>query len=84
MEVFMRCIYAVVPDHDFLIGQHPEDANVFVACGFSGEGFKFSILIGELVADLLTNTKSWNLTDEMAKQWDPIRYLGKAAKEIEV
>ncbi|MCY3902996.1 MAG: N-methyl-L-tryptophan oxidase [Caldilineaceae bacterium] len=46
------CMYTVTPDRDFLIGPHPENANVLVAAGFSGHGFKFSALVGKILADL--------------------------------
>lgn len=46
------CMYTVTPDRDFLIGPHPENANVLVAAGFSGHGFKFSALVGKILAEL--------------------------------
>ena len=46
------CIYTVTPDHHFIIDRHPEDENVFFACGFSGHGYKFASVIGEIMADL--------------------------------
>jgi sarcosine oxidase len=48
----VACLYTTTPDHDFAIGPHPEHPNVTVACGFSGHGFKFVPLVGELLADL--------------------------------
>lgn len=47
------CLYANSPDEDFIIDTLPgyED-RVLVACGFSGHGFKFASVIGEIVADL--------------------------------
>ncbi|MDE0431557.1 MAG: N-methyl-L-tryptophan oxidase [Caldilineaceae bacterium] len=46
------CMYTVTPDRDYLIGPHPDNANVLVAAGFSGHGFKFSALVGEILAEL--------------------------------
>ncbi|MFL5240844.1 MAG: N-methyl-L-tryptophan oxidase [Gemmataceae bacterium] len=46
------CIYTLTPDRHFLIDLHPEHANVVVAAGFSGHGFKFSSVVGEVLADL--------------------------------
>ena len=46
------CMYTNSPDHKFIIDQHPQHENVFVACGFSGSGFKFSTAIGLVLADL--------------------------------
>src|ERR1051325_68418 len=47
------CLYANSPDENFIIDTIPgyED-NVIVACGFSGHGFKFASVIGEILADL--------------------------------
>ncbi|MBV9791766.1 MAG: FAD-dependent oxidoreductase, partial [Chloroflexi bacterium] len=36
----------------FVIDRHPQHANVAIAGGFSGHGFKFCPVIGELLADL--------------------------------
>ncbi|MBO0829444.1 MAG: N-methyl-L-tryptophan oxidase [Streptosporangiales bacterium] len=48
------CMYTLTPDHDFVVGLHPAHANVVVACGFSGHGFKFVPVMGEILADLAT------------------------------
>ena len=47
------CLYTSTPDLDFIIDRHPTMQNVVVAGGFSGHGFKFSILIGDILADLV-------------------------------
>jgi sarcosine oxidase len=46
------CIYTITPDHHFIIDQHPELENVMFACGFSGHGYKFAPVVGEIMADL--------------------------------
>jgi sarcosine oxidase len=48
----VTCLYTTTPDQDFVIGRHPEHPNVAVACGFSGHGFKFVPVVGEVLADL--------------------------------
>ena len=40
------------PDRHFVIARHPQCSNVTVACGFSGHGFKFVPVVGEILADL--------------------------------
>ena len=51
------CLYTMSPDHHFVVGLHPEHDRVAIAAGFSGHGFKFASLIGEVLADLaLTGT----------------------------
>ncbi len=47
------CMYALTPDGDFIIDRHPKDDGVVIAGGFSGHGFKFCPVVGEIVADLL-------------------------------
>lgn len=49
------CMYTVTPDHDFVVGTHPAYHRVIVAAGFSGHGFKFVPVIGEVLADLAVN-----------------------------
>jgi sarcosine oxidase len=46
------CLYTLSPDRHFVIDIHPEHANVAVATGFSGHGFKFASVVGEVLADL--------------------------------
>jgi sarcosine oxidase len=46
------CMYTVTPDRHFVIDVHPANPRVVVACGFSGHGFKFASIVGEVLADL--------------------------------
>ena len=46
------CLYSMTPDQHFIIGPHPRHARVIVAAGFSGHGFKFCPVVGEILADL--------------------------------
>jgi sarcosine oxidase len=46
------CLYTNSPDAHFIVDKHPQHEGVFVACGFSGHGFKFAPVIGEVLADL--------------------------------
>lgn len=48
------CMYSNTADEHFVIARHPGLANVTVACGFSGHGFKFVPVVGEVIADLVT------------------------------
>lgn len=52
------CMYTVTPDHHFVVDRSPEHANVFIAAGFSGHGFKFVPIIGEALAELVVNGKT--------------------------
>ena len=46
------CMYTMTPDEHFLVSPHPEFPQVVIACGFSGHGFKFTSVLGEVLADL--------------------------------
>lgn len=48
----VACLYTHSPDEDFIIDHHPEHAQILFAGGFSGRGFKFTVLTGRLLADL--------------------------------
>ena len=52
------CIYTLTPDRHFVIDLHPEHANVALAAGFSGHGFKFAPVVGEILADLADNGRT--------------------------
>ena len=49
------CMYTNTPDEHFVIARHPAHEQVVVACGFSGHGFKFVPVVGEIVADLVAD-----------------------------
>jgi sarcosine oxidase len=46
------CMYELTPDRHFVIGLHPNEPQVVIAGGFSGHGFKFASVVGEVLADL--------------------------------
>lgn len=46
------CMYTNTPDGHFIIDRHPQWSHVTLACGFSGHGFKFASVVGEVLADL--------------------------------
>jgi len=49
------CMFANTPDGHFVIDHHPEAENVIIAAGFSGHGFKFCGVVGEIAVDLATD-----------------------------
>jgi sarcosine oxidase len=54
------CQYTLTPDRHFVIDRHSANRNVVVAAGFSGHGFKFAPVVGEMLADLAeTGTTRW-------------------------
>ena len=50
------CMYEDSPDEHFLIDRVSD--NVIYATGFSGHGFKFASVIGEILADLVTTGRA--------------------------
>jgi sarcosine oxidase len=52
------CMYTMTPDEHFIIDAHPEFPQVSLAAGFSGHGFKFSSVVGEILSDLAMKRES--------------------------
>ncbi len=46
------CLYTMTPDGHFIVDHHPQYEQVLFGAGFSGHGFKFAPVIGEVLADL--------------------------------
>ena len=65
------CLFTNSPDEHFIIGRHPEYKHVSFAAGFSGHGFKFCSVVGEVLADLAVE----GATRHPIKLFDPQRYL---------
>ena len=49
------CLFTNTPDEHFIIDKLPGLPQVTVAAGFSGHGFKFASVVGEIVGDLAIN-----------------------------
>jgi sarcosine oxidase len=69
------CMYTNTLDQHFVIANHPEHPQVTVACGFSGHGFKFVPVVGEILADLATT----GATRHPIALFDPRRSFAPAA-----
>lgn len=46
------CLFTNSPDEHFIVDSLPRHPQVILAAGFSGHGFKFASVIGEILADL--------------------------------
>jgi sarcosine oxidase len=46
------CLFTNSPDGHFILDRHPTCRHVVLAAGFSGHGFKFCSVIGEIMAEL--------------------------------
>ena len=47
------CMFTNSPDRHFILDHHPTHPEVAIAAGFSGHGYKFCSVIGEVMADLV-------------------------------
>lgn len=64
------CSYTLTPDENFVVGRHRGHDNVLVACGFSGHGFKFTPVLGEVLAQLVVDGSS----PFSLELFDPLRF----------
>ena len=52
------CLFTNTPDEHFILDRHPEFSQVCIAAGFSGHGFKFCSVVGEIMTDLAQTGRS--------------------------
>ncbi len=52
------CLFTNSPDRHFILDHHPAHPEVAVAAGFSGHGYKFCSVVGEVMADLVEGNRS--------------------------
>ncbi len=57
------CLFTNSPDEHFIIDLHPDFPTVSLAAGFSGHGFKFCSVVGEIMADLALNSDTQHNID---------------------
>jgi sarcosine oxidase len=50
--VLKSCLFTNTPDEHFVLDLHPAHPQVAIAAGFSGHGYKFCSVVGEVMADL--------------------------------
>jgi sarcosine oxidase len=56
------CLFTNTADEHFIIDRHPDDDRIAIAAGFSGHGYKFCSVVGEMMADLsLAGETSWDV-----------------------
>lgn len=52
------CLYTNTPDAHFIVDRHPSAPEILILSPCSGHGFKFSSVLGEIAADLVTTGSS--------------------------
>ncbi len=73
IEGAVTCLYTNTPDEHFVLDRHPAFANVVLCSACSGHGFKFTSVVGEVVADLVTTGSPRLPVDFLSLQ----RFLGR-------
>lgn len=64
-------VYTMTPDEFFLFDLHPRYRRVALASPCSGHGFKFSPVIGQIMADLvLTGVTDWDISQHRLSRFE--------------
>lgn len=63
LKRFESCIYTMTPDEHFILDQHPAHPQICFGAGFSGHGFKFASVIGEILSELSLEGKTQHPID---------------------
>jgi glycine/D-amino acid oxidase-like deaminating enzyme len=59
LTAFKICLYVNTPDENFIIDKLPGyEEHVAIASGFSGHGFKFVSVVGEILTDLVMDGRT--------------------------
>ncbi len=72
------CLYSNTPDDDFILDRHPAWPGMAIGAGFSGHGFKFTPLIGQLLVHLALeeeppiNIDALRLRPERLQAWTAV------------
>ncbi len=80
------CMFTNTPDGHFIIDQHPQLPQVFYASPCSGHGFKFSSVIGEIMADLAERGESrWDINLFRADRFGlPVSEMNRAKSVVQM
>src|SRR6185436_8866808 len=52
------CLFTNSPDEHFIIDAHPNYSQVAIAAGFSGHGFKFCSVVGEILSQIVLDERT--------------------------
>ncbi|MEM8678286.1 MAG: N-methyl-L-tryptophan oxidase [Planctomycetota bacterium] len=63
-----RCLYTMSRDHHFIVDLLSKTPNVAFVGGLSGHGFKFAVVLGRAVADLVTQQETELPIDFLSRQ----------------
>eukprot|EP01063_Lacrimia_lanifica_P040524 TRINITY_DN9203_c0_g1_i1.p1 TRINITY_DN9203_c0_g1~~TRINITY_DN9203_c0_g1_i1.p1 ORF type:complete len:437 (+),score=160.01 TRINITY_DN9203_c0_g1_i1:60-1370(+) len=71
------CLFTMSRDSHFVVDRAPSFPDVVVGCGFSGHGFKFAPVVGELLADLVDDEEGVS-TQYAGRHFSLERFAGDA------
>ena len=66
------CLYTMTPDWHFIIDRPASQRSLVYAAGFSGHGFKFAAVVGEILADLTVDGRTRHRIEFLS----PARFTG--------
>ena len=75
------CLYAMTPDTDFVVDRHPALPQVAIGAGFSGHGFKFAPAIGEVLAELVSDSLAQTVPRLQLSRFQRAGMAGSASAE---
>ncbi|ASN06365.1 N-methyl-L-tryptophan oxidase [Virgibacillus necropolis] len=68
------CMITKTPDKHFIIDRHPENNHVLIAGGFSGHGFKYASILGEILSQIVIDGESkYHIPDNFSISREPIK-----------
>jgi monomeric sarcosine oxidase len=71
------CLYTETPTRDFIVDRHPHYPQILIGAGFSGRGFKHTIAIGRLLADLAHTSPGVYESPFWNEEWRITRFVDK-------
>ncbi len=63
------CFYTCTPSEDYVLDRHPGNPRIAIGAGFSGHGFKLAPTCGRVLADLVTDGRSFDAFERARAQF---------------
>jgi sarcosine oxidase len=73
------CLYTLTPDRHFIVDRHPELEHVAFGAGFSGHGFKFTPVIGNVLVDLAIDGRTRHPIEFLSARREAIAHATREA-----
>jgi sarcosine oxidase len=72
---YATCLYTMSPDGHFIVDRHPQHSQVSFAAGLSGHGFKFTSVLGEILAELALDGRASLPIEFLSARRDALRSI---------